>query len=67
MKQQLAGGELHSIAAALSEAIGETEPPPAIRDRAAEKRMRDVGMQEKLKIGTGKGRTLGEKARRKQM
>ena len=79
-KQQLAGGELHAISAALSEAIGE-EPESALpsgskkaqrsRDIAAEVVERNAERQrrraESGKIDEGRGRTLGEKSRRKQV
>lgn len=74
-KNQLAGGELNAIATALSEAIGE-EPPTIHVDKKGreikkdetelreERRKREA---EKGKIGEGKGRTMNETKRRKQM
>ncbi len=66
-REHLVGGELHSVAVALSEAIGETEALPLKGDHETTKRKRDEEKREESKIGIGKGRTLGEKARRKQM
>ena len=74
-KNHLIGGELDVIASALSEAIGEepaikhldkkgkeiTKDPQELKE---ERRRREA---EKGKIGEGKGRTMNETKRRKQM
>lgn len=72
-QQHLAGGELHSVAAALSESLGEVgheRERARVRsneERKAEKQKERARSEGEGKIGDGKGRTLSEKARRKQM
>ena len=66
-REHLAGGELHAVAAALSEVVGETISTTA-KIRSKEERAGDKKRaEEEKKIGAGKGRTLSERARRKQM
>jgi len=70
-RPELSGGHLRAVAAALSEAIGETDALPLRSltrvEREEEKRKREDVRRDGAKIGMGKGRTLGEKARRKEM
>ncbi|CAD6583892.1 MAG: hypothetical protein TREMPRED_003672 [Tremellales sp. Tagirdzhanova-0007] len=71
-REQLAGGQLHSVAAALSEVLPDTDPPSALKrmtrvEREAKERKLDDARRELSKIGIGKGRTLTERARRKQI
>ena len=57
---------MHGVAAALASAIGEEDKVARVRtlaERQAEKRKRE----EDGKIGEGKGRTVREKGRRKQV
>ena len=71
-REQLAGGQLHAVAAALSDVLPGTDSPSELKrmtrvEREAKKRMADQERRELSKIGAGKGRTLTERARRKQM
>ena len=69
------GGELNAIATALSEAIGEEPQKTHLdkrgneikKDEAELKEERQRRETEKGKIGEGKGRTMNETKRRKQM
>jgi hypothetical protein len=72
-RQDLSGGQLHPLAAALAESLGqkgEEDKKARVRTKAEkdteredeEKRKREDG-----KIGEGRGRTLGEKKRRDMM
>ncbi|ORY35504.1 ribosome biogenesis protein SLX9-domain-containing protein [Naematelia encephala] len=70
-KQQLAGGELHSVAAALSIALGEDPsqlptPTSAVQKQEARRKAEEKRLEDS-KIKEGKGRTLSEKARRAQI
>lgn len=72
-RQDLSGGQLHPLAAALAESLGQKAP----EDKQARVRTREEKEQERLdeerkkreegKIGQGRGRTLGEKTRRDLM
>ncbi|KAK4687014.1 hypothetical protein P7C73_g3096, partial [Tremellales sp. Uapishka_1] len=72
-KEQLTGGELHSIAVGLSEALGEVEEEEKpIRIKTAEERRREKEEEQRRKeeagkIGQGGKRTLSEKKRREQI
>lgn len=73
-KEQLAGGELSSVAAALKNITGDEDEEEEVdivgkprrkpRKTAEEKELAKV---EAAKIGDGRGKTLTEKARREQM
>lgn len=72
-RQDLSGGQLHPLAAALAESLGQK----GAEDKKARVRSKAEKEQEKLdeerkqreegKIGEGRGRTLGEKKRRDLM
>ena len=74
-KQQLAGGKLDNIASALSDMIDDIDVPPGLQNvKPSNKKTgmaQDNGAvrrkEEKGKIGEGKGRTLSETGRRKQV
>lgn len=72
-RQDLSGGQLHPLAAALAESLGQKAP----EDKKARVRSREEKEKERMeeerkkaeegKIGEGRGRTLGEKKRRDLM
>lgn len=79
-RQELHGGQLASVEAALSEVLGlpppatsgEKQAPSAVKIRTKEERIAERlrvehELREKGKIGLGKGKTLTEKARRAEM
>lgn len=75
-KQQLAGGKLDNIASALSDMIDDIDVPPGLHDpKPSAKKAGSIAQDngaasrktEKGKIGEGKGRTLTETGRRKQV
>ncbi|ORX38381.1 hypothetical protein BD324DRAFT_649753 [Kockovaella imperatae] len=68
-KQQLAGGQLHDMAVALSQSLGETEPESKARVRTKEEKEKERQRREQeQKVGAvGKSRTLKERKRRKEI
>lgn len=73
-KEQLAGGELSSVAAALKNITGEESEEEGVATagkprRKPKKTSEEIAQAqaEKAKIGEGTGKTLKEKARREQM
>jgi hypothetical protein len=72
-RQDLSGGQLHPLAAALAESLGqkgEEDKKARVRtklEREAEREAEEKRKREEGKIGEGKGRTLGEKKRRDMM
>jgi hypothetical protein len=73
VKNNLSGGDVHPLAAALAESLGQTdEGNKKARVRSAaekeqERQMEEEKKREAGKIGQGRGRTLGEKKRREIM
>jgi hypothetical protein len=73
-REQLAGGELSSVAAALQHITGDEDDEEQVFTAGKPRRKpkktpeeTDKAKAEQAKIGEGKGKTLKEKARREQM
>lgn len=72
-RQNLSGGELHPLAAALAESLGQTGEKDkkahvrSMAEKEEEARRERAKKLEEGKIGEGRGRTLGEKRRREIM
>jgi len=72
-RQDLSGGQLHPLAAALAESLGqkgEQDKKARVRTKVEKEQERidqETKKREEGKIGEGRGKTLGEKKRRDLM